>query len=84
MKRKRFTEEQIIGVLKEAEAGAKALDLCRRYGISEQRGIHLTQLPATHGGHDERRVSKRAQARQTPPAEGACKTVCPCAATSGD
>lgn len=29
MKRKRFTEEQIIGVLKEAAAGAKTLDLCR-------------------------------------------------------
>ena len=36
MKRKRFTEEQIIGVLKEAAAGAKTLDLCRRHGLSEQ------------------------------------------------
>ncbi len=35
MKRKRFTEEQIIGILKEAEAGAKSLDLCRWHGISE-------------------------------------------------
>jgi len=35
MKRKRFTEEQIIGVLKEAEAGAKSADLARRHGISE-------------------------------------------------
>jgi putative transposase len=35
MKRKRFTEEQIIGVLKEHELGAKAADLCRRHGISE-------------------------------------------------
>lgn len=34
MKRKRFTEEQIIGVLKEHEAGAKVDELCRRYGIS--------------------------------------------------
>ena len=34
MKRKRFTEEQIIGVLKESEAGAKTDELCRRYGIS--------------------------------------------------
>jgi len=29
VKRKRFSEEQIIAVLKEAEAGAKVLDLCR-------------------------------------------------------
>ncbi len=36
MKGKRFSEEKIIGVLKEADAGAKAGDLCRRYGISEQ------------------------------------------------
>jgi putative transposase len=35
MKRKRFSEEQIIGVLKEAEAGAKPAELCRRHGISE-------------------------------------------------
>lgn len=35
MKRKRFTEEQIIGVLREQEAGAKVSDLCRRHGISD-------------------------------------------------
>lgn len=35
MKRKRFSEEQIISVLKEAEAGAKSGDLARRHGVSE-------------------------------------------------
>lgn len=35
MRAKRFSEEQIIGVLKEAEAGAKTKELCRKYGISD-------------------------------------------------
>ncbi len=35
MKRRRFTEEQIIGVLKEHDAGMKTSDLCRKHGISE-------------------------------------------------
>jgi len=35
MKKQRFTEEQIIGVLREQEAGTKTADLCRKHGISE-------------------------------------------------
>ena len=33
--KKRFTEEEIIGVLKEADAGAKVAELCRKYSISD-------------------------------------------------
>ena len=36
MKRKRFSEAQIIGVLQEAEAGVKKQDLCRKHGLTEQ------------------------------------------------
>ena len=36
MKQKRFTEEQIIGILKESDAGAKNQEMCRKHGISEQ------------------------------------------------
>lgn len=35
MKQSRFTEEQIIGILKEQESGMKTADVCRRHGISE-------------------------------------------------
>lgn len=35
MRGKRFTAEQIIGILKEAEAGVSVQDLCRKYGMSD-------------------------------------------------
>lgn len=35
MKRSRFMQDQIIGILKEHQAGASAADLCRRHGISD-------------------------------------------------
>ncbi len=38
--KKRFTEEQIIAILKEAESGLSAREVCRRYGISD----HLLYL----------------------------------------
>src|SRR3990170_3995886 len=49
MKRKRFSEEQIIAVLREHDAGAKAADLCRKYGMSEAT---LYNWKAKYGGMD--------------------------------
>lgn len=35
MRRSRFSDEQIIGILKEHQAGLSAMELCRKYGISD-------------------------------------------------
>ena len=35
MKRKRFSEEQIIGILREHEAGVAVAELCRKHGVSD-------------------------------------------------
>jgi hypothetical protein len=50
MKGSRFSEEQIIGVLREHEAGAKTEEVCRRHGISSATLYHLWTAPLWQEG----------------------------------
>ena len=49
MKRRRFSEEQIIGILKEHEAGVSVADLCRKHGVSD---ASIYNWKARFGGMD--------------------------------
>lgn len=49
MKRSRFTEEQIISMIKEQEAGSPTADVCRKYGISS---ASFYKYKAKYGGMD--------------------------------
>jgi putative transposase len=74
MKGKRFSEDTIIKVLKEAEAGMKLSDLCRSYGISEQTyyrwkskygGMDVSEARRLKQLEEENRRLKRAVADLT-------------------
>jgi putative transposase len=49
MKASRFNEEQIIGILREQEAGARTADVCRKHGVS---GATFYKWKARYGGLD--------------------------------
>ena len=71
MKARQYTEEQIIAVLREGEAGAKVADLCRKYGMSDATyynwkakyaGLTVSE---SKGLEDENRRLKQIVADQT-------------------
>ena len=68
MKRGQFTEEQIIDILHEAEAGQKVADICRKYGVSEGTfyrwksaygGLEVSQVRRLRQLEDENRRLKQ-------------------------
>ena len=73
MIRKRYTEEQIIAVLNEAEAGARTADLCRKYGMSDATfynwkakyaGLPVSELKRLKSLEDENRRLKQIVAQE--------------------
>ena len=74
MKRSKFTDEQILAIVKEGEAGRKVADVCRSHGITDQTyyrwkakfgGLELSEMQRLKQVEDENRRLKQIVAEQS-------------------
>jgi putative transposase len=74
MKRSKYTDEQILAIVREGEAGRKVADVCRTHGITEQTyyrwkakygGMELSEMQRLKQVEDENRRLKQIVAEQT-------------------
>ena len=80
--KRRFTEEQIIGFLKQAEAGVAVKELCRKHGFSD---ASFYTWRAKYGGMNvsEAKAPARARGREREAEEVACRVVARCRGAQG-
>ena len=73
MKKSRYTEEQIVGILKESEAGLATAELCRKHGVSQQTfyrwkakygGLEVSEAQRLRHLEEENRKLKQLVAEQ--------------------
>jgi putative transposase len=74
MKRSKFSDEQILAIVKEGEAGRRVADLCRTHGVTEQTyyrwkskygGLELSEMQRLKQLEDENRRLKQIVAEQS-------------------
>src|SRR5579883_2638398 len=76
MKRSRFSEEQIIGILKEHQAGLSAVEICRKYGISDATFYNWRSKYGGMDVPDAKREGARGREPQVEEAHGGVDARC--------